>query len=345
MYKALTKAALASGLVFSPVLFAQPALAEEVIVEQLTNYQALIDAAFDDYYTAMASVGWQITNQQAFSEQVGIAQSTLNTLIDRMNSNANDQAVQNAYEDWYEAHYALIAIVTGVPVSQPSPSPEPSPEPAPVEPSPEPEVVEPVQPVEPSPQPEPAPEPPSVPAPTPEPDPVPEPQPTPEPEPTSPVEPIEPEPVEPEQPVQPEPVEPEPELDPLPTPDPVEPEPSPEPTPAPTESTAEELKEEALLILETAEKGSPEYLEALQKLFEAAEADDVPLPAEIASIPLLGPIAGQILDVFNDLGNIGSDMAPEQRERSEEVIVAAVIAGQIAQIASGGAVATMRRNP
>jgi hypothetical protein len=43
--------------------------------------------------------------------------------------------------------------------------------------------------------------------------------------------------------------------------------------------------------------------------------------------------------VLNDLGNVGSDMAPEQRERSEETVVAAVIVGQVAQVATATAAA------
>lgn len=105
------------------------------------------------------------------------------------------------------------------------------------------------------------------------------------------------------------------------------------------------MVEEANEILATAEQGSPEYQVALDMLMEAAQADDEELPAEIAAIPFIGDVAGAVLDVFNDLGNIGADMAPEQRERSEEVVVAAVIAGQVAQVASAGAVAVARRKP
>jgi len=134
-----------------------------------------------------------------------------------------------------------------------------------------------------------------------------------------------------------------------PSPTPSEPEPTPEPEPLPTPEpepvTPEALVEEANEILATAEQGSPEYQEALDMLMEVAQADDEELPAEIAAIPFIGDVAGAVLDVFNDLGNIGSDMAPEQRERSEEVVVAAVIAGQVAQVASAGAVAAVRRKP
>ena len=47
------------------------------------------------------------------------------------------------------------------------------------------------------------------------------------------------------------------------------------------------------------------------------------------------------------LGQVGADMSPEVREESEKVIIAAVIAGNIATqaAASAGAVAAMRRKP
>jgi hypothetical protein len=53
-----------------------------------------------------------------------------------------------------------------------------------------------------------------------------------------------------------------------------------------------------------------------------------------------------VLDAFNTLGNVGADMTPEVREQSEKVIVASVIVGQIATVASSAAVsaASVRRN-
>jgi hypothetical protein len=48
-------------------------------------------------------------------------------------------------------------------------------------------------------------------------------------------------------------------------------------------------------------------------------------------------VAGAVLEVFNDLGNVGADMTPEVREKSEEVVVATVIVGQVAQVASAAA--------
>jgi hypothetical protein len=80
----------------------------------------------------------------------------------------------------------------------------------------------------------------------------------------------------------------------------------------------------------TAEKDSEEYEAALVLLAVAAEADDPDLPEEIVAIPVLGNVAKDILEVMNDLGNVGADIAPEQRERAEEIVVASVIVGNIA---------------
>jgi hypothetical protein len=343
------KAALALGLAFSPLLLTHPAHAEEQVQQQPVNYNSLIDAAFQDYWAAMQSVGNQIQDLAGWQAGVVVAQSTLDALYGTLgNPSSTPEQLAIAYETWRVAHYSLIDSVLGVvsvPV-EPSPSPEPTPEPLPVEPSPEPSVSP-----EPTPQPQPEPEPVAPPITEPLPSPAPQPEPQPEPVVTPSPVPSEPEVVEPEPEPTQEPQEPTPlpTENPSPTPIPVEPEPSPEPEPTPEpepiQPTAEEIKEEAISILETAEQGSPEYQAALDLLMEAAQADDEELPAEIAAIPLIGDVAGAILDTFNELGNIGSDMAPEQRERSEEVIVAAVIAGQVAQVASAGAVAAMRRNP
>jgi hypothetical protein len=186
---------------------------------------------------------------------------------------------------------------------------------------------------------------------------VPEPEPSlePEPEVTTP-----PEPQEPEQPEEPttEPVEPSPE--------PVEPEPLPEPSPEPSpseeepitsvedlpeeispevlmaidleeivptelsEAQAEALIEAALETFETAEQGSPEYEQALDALFVAAQQDDIVLDESLAAIPLLGDVLGGALETLNFLGNAGADMSPQVREQSEKTIIASVIVTQIA---------------
>ncbi len=196
---------------------------------------------------------------------------------------------------------------------------------------------------------------------------VPEPTPTPTPEPT--VEPTPVPTEEPTVEPTPEPTIPS-EGEPTPSPSPsetpskepteVEPEPLPEPeqaeTPEPesepelrvdeavseianlveikpeelTEAQVEQLVEAALVVFETAEQGSPAYEQALEALAVAAQADDPELPTELASIPLLGDVAGAALDVLNDLGNVGADMAPQVREQAEKTIIASVIAAQAA---------------
>ena len=223
---------------------------------------------------------------------------------------------------------------------EPTPTPEPSPEPPLPTPTPEP-TPEPT-PVEPTPTPSPTPEP-TVP-PTPQPTVPPTvpptqestPSPTPEPE----VEPTEPTPTEPT-------VEPTEEPTSQPTPNPQDPSQLPEViTPEAlmevnldeivatdmTPAQAEALKEVALEILETAEKGSPEYEQALKALYLAAQQDDIVLDEALAAIPLLGDVLGGAVEALNFLGNAGSDMSPEVRETSEEIVVAAVIVAQISSV-------------
>ena len=101
-----------------------------------------------------------------------------------------------------------------------------------------------------------------------------------------------------------------------------------------TEAQVEQLTSVAEETLLTAEQGSAEYEQALEVLAIVAEADDSTLSAEIAAIPFVGDVAGAVLEVFNDLGNIGADISPKVREQSEKVIIASVIVGQIAQISS-----------
>jgi hypothetical protein len=230
-----------------------------------------------------------------------------------------------------------VVTPTPTPPAEITPSPEPTQTPTP---TPTPVPVEPVEPVVP----------PTIPV-------VPEPEPSLEPEPEEPTTP------QPEEPVQPE----EPTTGPVePSPEPVEPEPSPEPSPEPTpseeepitsvedlpeeispevlmaidleeivatdlsEAQVEALIEAALETFETAEQGSPEYEQALEALFVAAQADDIVLDEALAAIPLLGDVLGGALEVFNFLGNAGADMSPQVREQSEKTIIASVIVTQIA---------------
>jgi hypothetical protein len=109
---------------------------------------------------------------------------------------------------------------------------------------------------------------------------------------------------------------------------------------APTSLTEEQvtvLVSIALETFETAEKGSPEYEQALDLLLVAAQADDIVLDEELAAIPLIGNVAGAAVEVFNALGNAGADMSPQVREQSEKVVIAAVIVGQIALTATSAA--------
>jgi hypothetical protein len=252
-------------------------------------------------------------------------------------------------------------IVPPAPEPTPEPTPEPSPEPTPEEPTPSPT---------PTPEPSPAPEPTPEPTPTPEPSPVvpvvPEPQPStpviPEPEPSLEPEPEEPTTPQPEEPVQPEEPAIEPE-EPVEEPSPIEPEPIEPPIIEPEEesiTSAEELPEElsteelmqvdleqiiatdlseaqvealieaALETFETAEQGSEEYVQALEALFVAAQADDIVLDESLAAIPLLGDVLGGATELVNFLGNAGADMSPQVREQSEKVVVTAVVAVQAA---------------
>jgi len=245
---------------------------------------------------------------------------------------------------------ANIIEVEEVPVLEPEPV-EPTPEPVPVEPEPEPVVPEPVEPEPVVPEPTPVePEPTPVPV---EPTPVVVPQPSPEPV-TPPVYIPEPEIVEtpieePEtQPLPtPEP-EPEPELEPVPvepepTPEPIEPEPiQPEP---PVEETEEPIVQADEIDLETLEPDTPVEL-----------SNGVVVTAEVAiAIQLLEDPAALLQELFTDpaaafaaLGSVGADMTEEEREESEKVIIAAVIAGNIATTASisaASAGAVTRRKP
>jgi hypothetical protein len=75
---------------------------------------------------------------------------------------------------------------------------------------------------------------------------------------------------------------------------------------------------------------------------------------EAVAIVLLSDPAELISELFSDpgavlsaLGSVGADMTPEEREKSEKVILASVIAGNIATqaAATAGAVAAYRRKP
>ena len=192
-------------------------------------------------------------------------------------------------------------------------------EPTPVDPVPEPPVVDP------------------TPEPTPEPVPAPQPEPRPRPV----IEIVVPEP-------EPEPVvvEPEPETVPveetLPTPSEPEPEIQPEPTPeaAPAPEPVAEVEDEPTLEEQPNEIHNESVTLDNGVVLSAQEAVAVALlenPTELLSTIFTDPMAA-----LEALGQVGADMSPEVRERSEEVVVAAVIVGNIASAAGAAA---YRRKP
>jgi hypothetical protein len=89
-------------------------------------------------------------------------------------------------------------------------------------------------------------------------------------------------------------------------------------------------------ILLTSEQGSPEYEQALEALFVAAQADDIVLSEELAAIPGAEALVGAI----NFIGNVGADMSPKVREESKKVVVTAVVAVGAAVNAATGAALT-----
>jgi hypothetical protein len=222
-----------------------------------------------------------------------------------------------------------IIQVEEAPVLEPEPV-NPTPEPLPVEPEPVPSPVEP----EPTPV-------------QPEPTPIVIPQPYPEPV----IPPVyNPEPEIPEEPV----LEPEPQ--PLPTPEP-EPEPELEPVPVETEPEPEPVQPEPP-VEETEEpivQAEETNLELLEPDTPVELSNGVVVTAETAiAIQLLQDPVAMLQEIFTNpiaaldaLGSVGADMTEEVREESEKVIVAAVIAGNIATqaAATAGAVSAYRRKP
>lgn len=100
-----------------------------------------------------------------------------------------------------------------------------------------------------------------------------------------------------------------------------------------TEEQVAELVSVANEILNNSEQGSPEYEQALDALFVAAQADDIVLSEELAAIPGAEALVGAI----NFMGNVGSDMSPKVREESKKIVVTAVVAVGAAVNAATGA--------
>ena len=230
---------------------------------------------------------------------------------------------------------ANINQVEEIPVLEPTPV-DPTPEPEPVEPEPAPSPVEP----------EPVPV-------QPEPTPIVIPQPYPEP--------VMPPVYIPELEIPEEPVL-EPEPQPLPEPELNEPtEEASEPPVVPSEPE-EQISSPVIPQEPPLEESNTSIIEAEDANLELLESDTpvelsngVVVTAEVAiAIQLLQDPVAMLQEIFTNpvaalatLGSVGADMTEEAREESEKVIVAAVIAGNIATqaAATAGAVSAYRRKP
>jgi hypothetical protein len=148
-------------------------------------------------------------------------------------------------------------------------------------------------------------------------------EPIPDPEPTIPVVyPTEPPVVVPVDPVDPVP----PVIDPV---EPVEPVVTPEPIPAP-EPTLEPVVEPSVPVLTAAEQ----HQAILDNLMLEAQADDIQVPENIASIPVFGQTAVAVINALNFVGNVGADMSPAVRKKAKQTLVSAVIVTQVAQLST-----------
>jgi hypothetical protein len=148
-------------------------------------------------------------------------------------------------------------------------------------------------------------------------------EPIPDPEPTIPVVyPTEPPVVVPVDPVDPPIVPVEPVT-------PVEPVIDPKPIPAP-EPTVEPVVEPPVPVLSAAEQ----HQAILDNLMQEAQADDIQVPENIASIPVFGQTAVAVINALNFVGNVGADMSPQVRKKAKQTLVSAVIVTQVAQLST-----------
>lgn len=128
----------------------------------------------------------------------------------------------------------------------------------------------------------------------------------------------------------------------VPTVEPTPPAPTPteEPTPAPTQSSkpTPEPSQEVTYPTATPEPSSTPEAPPVEE-----QQDEVIVPEELAAIPVIGNIAGALVDGFNALNKVGSDMSPEVREKAKKEVIAAVIVTQVAQTAVAAAAAGRRK--
>jgi hypothetical protein len=89
-------------------------------------------------------------------------------------------------------------------------------------------------------------------------------------------------------------------------------------------------------VIPTAEEAHAAEMEALM---EAAQEDDLEVPAELAALPVVGAVAEALFSSINALGNLGADMTPSVRAKAKQEVVAAIIVTQIAQLATSSALA------
>lgn len=139
--------------------------------------------------------------------------------------------------------------------------------------------------------------------------------------------------IDPVDPVDP-PIDPVTPVEPVPAPEPtIDPEPTPEPTVEPVEPV---LPEPEITEILTPQE---QHAALMNILMKEAQADDIQVPEELASIPLLGDTAVAVINAINFIGNVGADMTPAVREKAEQSIVSAVIVTQIAQFSASTATA------
>jgi hypothetical protein len=139
----------------------------------------------------------------------------------------------------------------------------------------------------------------------------------------------------------------EPEIPPSPTPEP-EPEPELEPVPEESEPVDEEPELEE-------EQPEPPLEETTEEEMVTLDNGVVLTETQAVAVALLQDPGALLQELFTDpaavfaaLGSVGADMTEEEREESEKVIIAAVIAGNIATTASisaASAGAVTRRKP
>ena len=129
------------------------------------------------------------------------------------------------------------------------------------------------------------------------------------------------------------PVDPEPPvIDPV---TPVEPSPDPEPIPDPQPSPEPVVEPSTPEIVYPPIMTPQEEHQALMTaLMDKAQEDDIVVPENIASIPLIGDTAVAVINALNFVGNVGADMTPAVRKQAKQTLVSAVIVTQIAQLST-----------